>query len=63
MPSEDFLVETKTRYLDLLIKSKLQMSILGLYIGVYHSFIVKDMFSNDSSQRLYMQISTAILSV
>jgi len=59
--SEEMVIKNHTHYLDLMMKAKLGMSILGLYAGIYHLLVAKDMFASESSKTLYMQISSAFL--
>jgi len=63
LSSESMIIREHSWKIDLLIHSKLCASIISLYAGVYHTLVVKDMFDDIDSQKLYMQVSSFLLGV
>jgi len=54
MSSDSMIIKNPAKYLELLMKCKLGISILGFYVGIYHSLVTKDMFPDQNSQILYI---------
>jgi hypothetical protein len=57
------IVKNPNIYLDYFMNSKLGISIIMLYISIYHSFVVKDMLRSEKSQELYMKIMSFVLAL
>jgi len=48
--TDEMIGSQESKYVHLLIQNKLGISIMMLYIGIYHSLVVKDLFQEESSR-------------
>jgi len=56
--TEDMIVGNETDQIRYFFRAFDGISILNLYVGIYHSFIVKDLFSEERSKHIYMLASS-----